>query len=425
MNTIFRIGPAFLFLILILFADPSIAGTLYVDDDSPCPGAGILANPFCKIQFGIYAAVDGDLVLVAAGTYMENIDFLGKAIMVKSLAGAEETVIDGRKAGSVVTFSDSEGAAAIDGFRIQNGRGTELSSRRYGGGIYCSLSEAVISNCTISQNSAFYGGGIYCEAGSSPTIKNCVISGNSASSGGGVGGGTPTILSCTITGNGQMIACDGGGVEGSATIKNSTISFNFGETGGGIYGDSPTIVNCIIENNTATSMHMFFGEGGGVYSVSPTIINSTIVGNTAMSFGGGVYVYFETSQITNCILWGNRSDLEGDQIDGPATVSYSDVEGGWPGTGNIAEDPLFVGSGDYHLNPDSPCIDSGAEVAIFTDIDNQRRPFGAGFDMGADEYSTEDPLPCSIVASSGNQFMALFMIPVLALIFLRRRFLRR
>lgn len=422
MNKIFPIGPTALFFILFLFTDPSIAGTLFVDDNNPCPGTGIFADPFCEIQFGIDVAVDGDLILVAAGIYVENIDFLGKEITVHSGAGADFTVVDGNRAGSVVTFSEGEAVAVIDGFRIQNGSGTGELFREYGGGIYCFSSGPIISNCTISENSAFYGGGIYCDSNSWPTIKNCMISLNDAGNGGGIGG-SPTIISCTITGN---ISSSGGGIQGSPTVKNSTISMNLATDGGGIKGDSPTIVNCMIVENRAWSMHLFDGEGGGIHAISPTIVNSTIAENEAEFNAGGIYVSPGYSQtITNCILWGNRAlTFEDHQIDGSPTVSYSDVEGGWPGSGNIDADPRFIGSEDYHLRSDSPCIDSGIYVGIFTDFDNQWRPFGAGFDMGADEYSTEAPLPCSIVASSGNQFMALFLIPVLALILLRRRFLR-
>ena len=108
-------------------------------------------------------------------------------------------------------------------------------------------------------------------------------------------------------------------------------------------------------------------------------------------------------------------------------VTYSDVEGGWSGEGNIEANPSFAGAITFHLGPVSPCVDSGTDAGVYTDMDGQRRPWGAGFDMGADEFSAE---PCSVIASSGNQFLALYLIPVLALVFfgrrnlLKRRFLR-
>jgi len=91
--------------------------------------------------------------------------------------------------------------------------------------------------------------------------------------------------------------------------------------------------------------------------------------------------------------------------------------------GNIEADPLFILSrANYHLRPDSPCIDAGKDAGVYKDIDGQDRPWGAGFDMGADEFSTE---PCSVIASSGNQFLAFYLFPALMLIYFRRRFLRR
>jgi len=62
------------------------------------------------------------------------------------------------------------------------------------------------------------------------------------------------------------------------------------------------------------------------------------------------------------------------------------------GDGNIERDPLFVGEGDFHLTADSPCIDAGIDVGVYTDIDGDVRPYGAGFDIGADEYISENTL---------------------------------
>ena len=69
------------------------------------------------LQAGIDSAASGDTVLVAAGTYVENINFMGKAIAVKSESGPSVTVIDGNGANSVVTFATSEGASSeLTGF---------------------------------------------------------------------------------------------------------------------------------------------------------------------------------------------------------------------------------------------------------------------------------------------------------------------
>ncbi len=285
------------FLIIVFSAVPALASTIHVPADQP------------TIQAGIEAAGGGDLVLVASGTYVENIDFLGKAIMVRSEAGTEATVIDGNRAGSVVTFFTAETEeSAIDGFTIRNGQAQD------GGGIYCSGSSPTILNCTISKNFANDdGGGIFCES-SSPTIVNCLISENYA-------------------GN------DGGGARCTSS--------------------SPTITHCTFSDNVAAD------DSGGFYcshSSSPVM--------------------------ANCILWGDTASKRKEIYDtsGLLVVTYSDVEGGWPGEGNIDADPIFLGGGDFHLTMGSPCIDAGTDAGVYTDVDGDARPLGAGFDIGADEY---------------------------------------
>jgi hypothetical protein len=99
-----------------------------------------------------------------------------------------------------------------------------------------------------------------------------------------------------------------------------------------------------------------------------------------------------TAYLSNTILWNHiwsftrtqtmtytdRFTLEAD---------YSNIQGGWPGTGNWDVDPLFAGSGDYHLQPSSPIIDrADAAVAPERDLDGVPRPVGAGVDIGAYEY---------------------------------------
>ena len=100
--------------------------------------------------------------------------------------------------------------------------------------------------------------------------------------------------------------------------------------------------------------------------------------------GGGIYCY-PSSTITNCILWGDSAN----EIHGDPVITYSDIQGGYSGEGNIDSDPLFIGSGNYHLTALSPCIDKGtAQGAPNTDIDGTPRPQGAGYDMGAYEFKT-------------------------------------
>ena len=144
-----------------LWASAGMAATILVPADQP------------TIQTGIEAALGGDIVLVAPGTYVENINFLGKEITVQSESGSDVTVIDGNQAGSVVYFDNGETEGAVlEGFAIRNGNAYD------GGGIFCLSSSPTITNCTISENIALAdGGGIHCRNSSSPTIMNCKILG--------------------------------------------------------------------------------------------------------------------------------------------------------------------------------------------------------------------------------------------------------
>ncbi|MBO46826.1 MAG: hypothetical protein CMJ96_08020, partial [Planctomycetes bacterium] len=162
----------FLPLIFLLLPSVGLAQTTwYVPDD------------FSTIQAGIDGSANGDTVIVRDGTYVENINFNGKAITLKSENGPVTTIIDGNQAGTVVTFSNGEDKwSVLDGFTLENGVGADADN---GGGVTCWLSSPTISNNTISGNSASYdGGGIYCYD-SDPTISNNTISGNSASRDGG------------------------------------------------------------------------------------------------------------------------------------------------------------------------------------------------------------------------------------------------
>lgn len=313
------------------------------------------------------AAVSGDEIIVHPGTYVERLDLLGKALVLRSSEGAGVTIVDGARGGSVITCVNGEGAdTRIEGFTITNG------SVSNGGGMYNELSSPTLNNCTFSENSANnFGGGLY-NYGSHPTLTDCTFSGNSADYGGGM--------------------------------------HNYNSS-------SPALINCTFSGNSATYL------GGGMLNDnnSPTLINCTFSGNSANYNGAGMYnIYSSTPTLVNCICWGNTAPNGPafyDEPDSTTEATYSCITGGWSGEGNIDADPLFVdpdgtddilGTADDNLRllAGSPCIDSGLTLTLpATDKDGHRRAIddpatsdrGLGFaeivDMGAYEFGSSPPTP--------------------------------
>ncbi len=297
------------------------------------------------IQAAIEAARDGDVIVVEPGTYRENIDFMGKAITLRSTAPDDPevvaaTIIDGGNNGSVVTFRTGEtGEAVLSGFTITGGSGTwevfefEYEGRKeeiegyFGGGILViEGSSPTIEKNTIENNTAdMGGGGIAVMLDSSPTITGNTITDNTADvDGGGILvmlDSSPAITGNTITGN---TAGRGGGgilviVDSSPAITGNTITGNTaGRSGGGI----AVVFNCspIIENNTITGNTADRGGGGGIvvkWDSSPAITGNTITGNTANISGGGIAVGHNSSPIIennaitdNTARWGGGIAVE-------------------------------------------------------------------------------------------------------------------
>ncbi|MBA7647400.1 hypothetical protein ES703_55172 [subsurface metagenome] len=425
-----HIGPGFYIRgeLTSLTVIPEPPKTYYVDaDDGNDNNDGLsLQTPFATIQKAIDSAYDGDTVLVADGNYTgpgnRDIDFLGKAITVRSESGPENCIIDcnGTEADQHRGFyfhNNENHNAVVEGFTITSGYASS------GGGIFCGKSSPTIINCIITGNSGDErGGGICCEWEGSPTITGCIISNNSSSNaGGGIFSwqrSSPTISNCTISDNRSM---GGGGIccwwESSPTITNSTLSGNSAQHGGAIYCQDSilTIQNCVISGNIAEDGTEFseFSDGGAILCSggSSTISSCTITGNSAGHAGGGIASWADDTTVSNCILWANQA-RQGLELyfgyDSNAWVSYSDIQGGWEDFGNIDADPCFIEpgywdandtpddvnddfwvEGNYYLLPDSLCIDAGDPDYIpepnETDLDGNPRVIGDAIDMGAYE----------------------------------------
>jgi hypothetical protein len=432
---------------------------------SPFCFAEIINVPddFETIQAAINESDDGDTVLVQPGEYVENIDFSGKNIVIGSLfltTGDEElieqTIIDGDGEGGVVTFDDGETRnAVLTGFTLLNG------NRRFGGGILCQGSEPTLTHLVIRDNVAGGGGGIYCTNGTNPLIQNVVIEDNSAGIGGGIyciedgdfimedsnlegnvadalGGGfairgsDPILRHVNVLRNTVRSGMGAGfliGEESNPTLEDVTVIWNFineNGSGGGFYIHSSggTYRNLIVSHNTSRDwgggFHLLnsdmdlervviafnFAElgGAGITPFSGTrleLSNVTMYGNITPD---GWCLQSRESEVTlvNSIFWGNQPTEIRDDMGIAAT--YSDIEDGFNGEGNITEDPLFADpdEGNYHLTEDSPCIDAG-------DPESPEDPDRTRADMGAFYFNQTHAL--NIELNEGWNLISLNVLP--------------
>jgi len=342
------------------------------------------------IQLAIDDALGYDEIDVAPGTYNEAIDFLGKAITLRSAIGPQVTNIDaaGLNTSVVICRSGEDPDTVLEGFTITGGTGTNPGDGyMYGGGMYNVGSSPTVRDCVFTNNSATGDGGAMYNESASPDVADCQFVENSTERNGGAlensDNSSSTVTNCTFIGNS---ATNGGAMhslQSNPTVTNSIFTGNTADDGGGMYHDSssPTVINSIFTGNTADN-------GGGMYndSSSPTVTNCTFSGNAAVYSGGGVYNAMSAHpDLTNCIVWGNAGGEIVNDVSSTATVTYSDVQGGYSGTGNIDDDPLFVDDDgpddtfgteddDVHLQDGSPCIDAGDNTAVIVTADMDGYP---------------------------------------------------
>lgn len=282
------------------------------------------------IQHAVAGAEDGAEIVVPAGVHEEQVNFLGKAVTVRSTdptdsATVAATVLQGR--GNVVTFADGEGTGSVlDGLTIAGGRN----------GIFCYATAPTIRHCAVTANR---NAGLLLQGQSNPTLNRCEITAN-----GGPG------LEMWVPRGGRLVR------HNQATIR-----------------------HCLIAGNGAE----------GIHDGRPILFNSTIVENRHAGIDTAVVT------VASSIVFSNDQDQGAVQISGStATVTYSDVQGLWPGDGNIDADPRFVApgqwttagwvAGNYHLQSEgrrwdvpsgswvsdaltSPCIDAGDPAADLLD----------------------------------------------------------
>ncbi|TKJ38685.1 MAG: hypothetical protein CEE38_02990 [Planctomycetes bacterium B3_Pla] len=297
-------------------------------------------------------------------------------------------------------------------------------------------STLTLTNCRFINNTVTgIGGGVW-NGSTNATLVDCVFSGNSAhdgqipyvseiipgSGGGMIAGGTPTLIRCTFRSN---YATNGAGIIGGGELAECTFVGNSASKDGGAIHTigEPIITNCTFSGNSAN-------RGGGIFftwGAKMTMANCTFAGNSA-STGNALASdphlpslpgYF---QLTNCILWdGEDAIFDPDPYALRSAITYSNIQGGWPGEGNININPNFADpgywadandpniavepndpnavwvDGDYHLkseagrwNPNSeswvkddvtsPCIDAGDPNSDWT---SETWPHGGRINMGA------------------------------------------
>lgn len=429
----------------VAFASDAGAAIRYVDG-SLATGAGdgtSWADAYrgpTALTAAISASVSGDEIWVKAGTYRPSATGSRTASFVMrtgvgiygGFAGTEaqrdqrsisanETILSGDLLGndttSTTTFSDNSyhvvlgssvaSSATLDGFTIRAG------------------------NANLASSNNDKGGGILVLSNGQPTVRNCRFIANRCTFGGGAGyifGAGGTFIRC------EFIDNVGGTYGGAFDCNNTNVTWesclfrnNTASRAGAIesFGSSQSrVTNCIFVANRAT------GSNGGAAmwigtSSQVTMRNCTLYANVATSLAGGIINTSGSSTVANCIFWANTGPggtTAANQVNnagGTTTVTYSIVQGGFSGTGNLNSDPQFVdaAAGDFRLRDTSPALDSGANASVPTGVttdfagnarfvDSPAADSGSGtapvVDRGALEWQPSAPACAADITGDGT-----------------------
>ncbi len=397
-------------------------GSQGIGCDTPAQDYTIrVPGDYATIAEAIAVACDLDTVLVAPGTYREaglrldepQVFLTGTA--PRDSATVAATVIDAERSSPVLEVFDSGLQSTISGLTLTGGLGW------YGGGVevqrgarprieWCQIvgnesltsgggvlvrgtvaedESLAIINCRFTDNiAAEKGGGCWLagEVAEPPVVRvqSCVFRGNSAQESGGGAFGTAVLFERCDFRNNTTLGSGGGLIASNAWLDYCVIEDNQASGGGGAHLTDSEVVGCRIAGNTAEN-------GGGLFLYSwNRVENATLADNRAYE-GAGLFLrwLWSRAQINNTVVWGNHGPEIGPDGE-PLTISYSIVEGGWPGTGNLAANPRFFARAGLSLlpGPGSPAIDSG-DPALEDDLYDWHPwwpgaiPDGARSDMGA------------------------------------------
>jgi hypothetical protein len=230
-----------------------------------CAGEYVVGGTgFTTIQAAVNAAPNGATIQVAAGTY-GAVDLTGRALVLRSLAGAAATFIDGGESARCLTLgSAAPGLVEIDGFTIRNGRANN------GGGLVATLASPIVRNCIFTGNVATQNGGAVANFGGAPQFFDCDFTENVALQGG-------AIAAMGIDGSGAAMR-----VERCDLLENVALG-----AGGAVYNDGAIdFVDCVIEANVAG------GLGGGLFTIgtAPSRLATTRLCRNVPNNTWGAYI---------------------------------------------------------------------------------------------------------------------------------------
>ncbi|MGD8787185.1 MAG: hypothetical protein PVJ60_07160 [Phycisphaerales bacterium] len=289
-----------------------------------------------------------------------------------------------------------------------------------GGGMYNLSSNPTLTNCTFSRNlTPGLGAGIYNDK-SNLVLTNCEFNENAGGSGGGIyseDNSSLKLVNCTFWAN--LATWAGGGMCSEDTndliLINCIFSANSAkQMGGGMLNtNNTTLNNCLFAGNkTYGEPWPNQGEAGGLYAFGDaTLTNCTFYGNWAQE-GRAILKYsFSNLRLINCILWNGGDEISnGDSL--RTKLTYSNVQGDWPGEGNINEDPLFANPG-YWASADDPnqIAEPNDPNSIWIDGDYHLKSQASRWDPKIQSWVIDDVTSPSIDAGDPNNPVGLEPFP--------------
>ena len=392
-------SPLITFMSILLLAVSSLADTTWVSAGN-VSGVWPPANSPYIVYQGDIRVQSGDTLVILPGT---EVKFTGRyKFIVNGLLTADGTISDSLLFSRAYPTEESkwrgfrfEGAdshSSIFYARIEYARGDGAYPEVRGGAIRIMNGSVTVRHCLIahnySANANLNGGGaaICIDQNGTALVHYNVIADNEGDSGGGILVMTDSLpnIGFNIFENNRAFSGGGGiyvGAGSQAEIFNNIFRGNSSAGWGGgavnlwsatwLYGTFSLVQKNIMHHNSAVN------AGGAIYSrYDGSLIHSNTIADNQASQGGGIYVLNQGSDppsISNSIIWGNTAgtgaNVSLEQSTGSAAVfSYCDIQGGWPGSGNIDADPLFSAgpSGNYYLSQtasgqavQSPCVDAG------------------------------------------------------------------